>query len=85
MQEISASVARVNAIMAEINTASQSQLGGIEKVNRAMTDMSNVTQQNMQLADEAAAATQSLHDQAADLEAVVRQFKLEPAVEDSRG
>jgi len=71
--------------MGEISAASVNQLGGIDKVNQAMSQMASVTQQNVQLADEAAAATQELHEQAADLEAVVRVFKLDPAVADSRG
>jgi methyl-accepting chemotaxis protein len=79
MHEITASVQRVNIIMAEISAASLSQISGIEKVNQAMAQMAHVTEQNTQLADEAAAATQSLHEQAAGLEAVVREFKLEPA------
>ena len=86
MHEITASVNRVNSIMGEISAASVNQLGGIDKVNQAMSQMASVTQQNVQLADEAAAATQELHEQAADLEAVVRVFKLDPAVEaESRG
>ncbi len=84
MQEITASVNRVNRIMAEISAASSNQLGGIDKVNQAMSQMASVTQQNMQLADQAASATQELHEQAADLEAVVRVFKLDPAAAETR-
>ncbi|AMD46858.1 chemotaxis protein [Bordetella holmesii] len=44
MQEIVASVRRVTDIMGEISAASQEQSSGIEQVNRAVTQMDEVTQ-----------------------------------------
>jgi methyl-accepting chemotaxis protein len=76
MGEIVQSVKRVTDIMGEISTASRDQITGIEQVNQSMVHMDDITQQNARLVDEAAAATQSLHDQAAHLEEVVRVFKL---------
>ena len=82
MDEVVASVRRVTDIMSEIANASQEQSTDIEQVNRAIIDMDGMTQQNAALVEEAAAAAQSLQDQAADLARVVSIFKLvegEPA------
>ena len=77
MQEIVASVRRVTDIMAEIAAASQEQTDGIEQINQAITQMDEVTQQNASLVEEAAAASELLQDQAANLAQVVSVFKLD--------
>ncbi|MCH1996387.1 methyl-accepting chemotaxis protein, partial [Achromobacter xylosoxidans] len=46
MQEIVASVKRVTDIMGEISAASEEQSSGIDQVNRAVSQMDEVTQQN---------------------------------------
>ena len=56
MQEIVASVKRVTDIMGEISAASEEQSSGIDQVNRAVSQMDEVTQQNAALVEEAAAA-----------------------------
>ncbi|HUX30024.1 MAG TPA: hypothetical protein VMV78_05260, partial [Thiobacillus sp.] len=50
---------------------------GIEQVNQAITQMDQVTQQNAALVEEAAAAAESLQDQAGKLTEAVSVFKLE--------
>jgi methyl-accepting chemotaxis protein len=77
MTEIVDSIRHVTDIMGEIAAASAEQTAGIERVNDAIAEMDNVTQQNAALVEEAAAAAQSLQDQAAHLEGVVSVFKLE--------
>jgi methyl-accepting chemotaxis protein len=79
MTEIVRSIQRVTDIMGEISAASANQITGIEQVNAAMGQMDGATRLNAQLVDEAAAATQSLQDQAAQLARVVGVFKLAPA------
>ena len=54
MQEIVASVKRVTDIMGEISAASEEQSSGIDQVNRAVSQMDEVTQQNAALVEEAA-------------------------------
>jgi methyl-accepting chemotaxis protein len=76
MDEVVASVKRVTDIVGEISAASQEQSTGIEQVNQTITQMDDVTQQNAALVEEAAAASQSLQDQAANLAQVVSVFKL---------
>ncbi|HEY5798677.1 MAG TPA: methyl-accepting chemotaxis protein [Burkholderiaceae bacterium] len=77
MEEIVASVNRVTGIMGEISSASQEQEAGITQINRAVSDMDSVTQQNAALVEQAAAAAAALQDQAAQLAQVVGVFKLD--------
>ncbi len=77
MTEIIGAVQRVTDIMGEIAAASQEQSSGIDQVARAVTQMDEVTQQNAALVEEAAAAAQSLEDQAGRLRAVVAVFNLD--------
>jgi methyl-accepting chemotaxis protein len=62
--------------MGEISAASSEQSSGIDQVNTAITSMDEVTQQNAALVEEAAAAAESLVEQAATLMDTVNDFKL---------
>jgi methyl-accepting chemotaxis protein len=77
MDEVVDSVKRVTNIMSEIANASAEQSAGIEQVNLSIIEMDGMTQQNAALVEQAAAAFQSLQDQAAELQRVVSIFKLE--------
>jgi methyl-accepting chemotaxis protein len=77
MQEIVNSVRQVTDIMGEIAAASQEQTAGIEQINHAISQMDRVTQQNAALVEEAAAAAESLQDQAVKLTNTVSVFKLD--------
>jgi methyl-accepting chemotaxis protein len=76
MDEVVASVKRVTDIMSDIASASAEQSAGIEQVNLSIIEMDGMTQQNAALVEQAAAAFQSLQDQAAELQRVVSIFKL---------
>ncbi len=76
MNEVVESIRQVTDIMANITNASIEQTQGIAKVNDAISNMNQVTQQNAALVEEAAAGAQSLQDQAGHLEDVVRIFKV---------
>jgi methyl-accepting chemotaxis protein len=76
MDDIVTSVQLVADIMGGIAAASQEQSSGIEQVNQAITQMDDVTQQNAALVEEAAAAAESLQDQAAKLAEAVSVFRL---------
>ncbi|WP_229412627.1 methyl-accepting chemotaxis protein [Massilia sp. Root335] len=76
MDEVVASVKRVTDIMSDIANASAEQSAGIEQVNVSIIEMDGMTQQNAALVEEAAAAFQSLQDQASELQRVVSIFKL---------
>ena len=66
--------------MAEITAASQEQSGGIEQINRAVTQMDEATQQNSALVEEASAAAQSMKEQAVQLARAVAVFKLDEGI-----
>jgi methyl-accepting chemotaxis protein len=76
MTEIVDRVKHVTGIMSEINNASKEQSAGIQQVNQAIIQMDNTTQQNAALVEQAAAAAQSLQEQAANLSNVVSVFRL---------
>src|SRR5450830_1026654 len=76
MKEIVTSVKHVANIMSEITAAGQEQSTGIEEVNRAITQMDEMTQQNAALVEQAAAAAESMEEQAANLAHAVSAFKL---------
>ncbi|MDY7577988.1 methyl-accepting chemotaxis protein [Herbaspirillum sp. RTI4] len=77
MSEVVDSVKRVSGIVAEISAASREQSEGIGQVNQAITLMDEATQQNAALVEEAAAAAQSLEDQATNLSRIVSVFKID--------
>ena len=79
MDEIVGSVRRVTDIMTEISAASAEQESGIMQVNQAISEMDSATQQNAALVEQAAAASESMQDQARQLEQLVNIFKLEGA------
>ncbi|WP_288842303.1 methyl-accepting chemotaxis protein, partial [uncultured Deefgea sp.] len=76
MQDVVGAVRRVTDIMSEISAASSEQSAGIEQVNQAITHMDENTQQNAALVEEAAAAAESLEEQASNLTQTVAIFKL---------
>ncbi len=76
MEEIVTSVKHVADIMSEITSASQEQSDGIEQVNQAISQMDEMTQQNAALVEQAAAAAQSMQDQAVELSRAVSIFRL---------
>jgi methyl-accepting chemotaxis protein len=78
MGDIVDSVRQVNDIIARISDASAEQALGIAEVNQAVGQMDDVTQQNAALVEQAAAAAESLQDQAVHLSQAVSVFKVEP-------
>ncbi len=76
LEEIVGSVKRVTDLIAEITSASREQATGVEEVNRAVTQMDQVTTQNASLVDEASAGTHALADQAKTLSEIVSFFNL---------
>ncbi len=77
MEEVVTSIKRVAKIMADISDASREQSSGIEQVSLAVSQMDEVTQQNAALVEEAAAAAESLEEQAINLSQAVAIFKLD--------
>ncbi|TWO73094.1 methyl-accepting chemotaxis protein [Caenimonas sedimenti] len=76
MVEVVMTVEKVSKLIAEIAAASREQSMGIEQVTTAVGQMDRVVQQNATLVEEAAAATESMKDQAAGLLQMISRFKL---------
>lgn len=76
MEKVKQAIKEVSDIVGEITAASQEQSRGIEQVNQAVHQMDEVTQQNAALVEQAAAATQSLEEQATSLKDYVSVFKV---------
>jgi methyl-accepting chemotaxis protein len=76
MGEIVHSVTEVSRIMRELADAGVSQSGGIERIGTTVIQMDKTTQQNAAMAEQAAAAAQSMREQAANLAQIIAQFRL---------
>jgi methyl-accepting chemotaxis protein len=74
--EIVQSAKRVADIVAEIAAASEEQSSGIDQVNRAVTQMDQVTQDNAAQTEELSSTSQTLAQQASELLALVGRFRL---------
>ena len=81
LEQIVLSVKKVCDIVAEIAAASREQASGIDQVNKAVTQMDAMTQQNASLVEQAAAASQSVAQQARNLTALMAAYQVsdEPA------
>jgi len=76
MTEVVDSIRQLAGIVKQISNASHEQSSGITEVGTAVTQMDENTQQNAALVEQAAAAAQSLQQQASALAEVVAGFRL---------
>jgi len=77
---IVAEVQKVNDLISEISAASVEQANGISQINDGVSRIDDVTQQNTANAEQGAASAEELSSQAAQLEDVLRRFKLKGGV-----
>jgi len=75
LDEIVMRVKDVTDVMGEIVSSSREQAIGIEQVNKAVTSMEAVTQQNAALVEQASAATQALSEQATNLTKLIEHYR----------
>ena len=76
LDEIVMTFKKVSDIIAEIAAAGQEQASGIDQINRAISQLESVTQQNAALVEEAAAASESMSNQSTSLQQMVTRFKV---------
>lgn len=81
LEEIVEGAKKVGDIISEIAAAGVEQTSGIEQVNKAVTQMDEMTQQNAALVEEAAAASESLDEQGRALQDMMAFFNTGQAVE----
>ena len=77
LAEIVDSINQVATIVADIANASNEQATGIEQVNKALTQMDEVTQQNSALVEENAATAKTLDEQAHAMSDRIAFFRVE--------
>jgi methyl-accepting chemotaxis protein len=76
LAEIVSAVKKATSIVARIADSSREQSQGIEQVNRAVTQMDEMTQQNAALVEEASASSQSIVEQVQALNSLVARYKV---------
>lgn len=76
MSEVVESVRRITGLMEGIASANAEQTAGIEEVNRAVSDMDAMTQQNAALVEQASAATSAMASQVKVLREALSFFQL---------
>jgi methyl-accepting chemotaxis protein len=76
LNEIVDSIKKVSVVVAEIANASAEQATGIDEINRALTQMDEVTQQNSALVEENAATAKTLEQQAKAMDSQVAFFQI---------
>jgi len=76
MAEVVSSVKSVTHIVGENAIASNEHRAGIKEINKAITQMDEVTQQNAALVQEASSAAYSLNEQAERLSQAISIFKV---------
>jgi methyl-accepting chemotaxis protein len=81
LNEIVESIKKVAGIVSDIATASAEQASGIEQVNKALTQMDEVTQQNSALVEENAATAKTLEQQAMAMNDEVSVFRVDAAAD----
>jgi methyl-accepting chemotaxis protein len=79
LHEIVDSIKKVSVVVAEIAHASAEQSTGLEEINKALTQMDEVTQQNSALVEENAATAKTLEGQAQAMDERVAGFTLRAA------
>ncbi len=85
LHEIVESIKKVSALVADIANAGAEQASGIEQVNKALTQMDDVTQQNSALVEENAATAKTLEHQAKAMDERVSFFRLDSDTHDRSG
>jgi methyl-accepting chemotaxis protein len=77
LREIVSAVKKVSDIVAEMAAATREQASGIEQVNKAILQMDQVTQKNAGLVAQTAEASQSINEQASELQQLMDFFRQE--------
>ncbi|OUD12224.1 methyl-accepting chemotaxis protein [Thioflexithrix psekupsensis] len=75
LEEINLAVRQVSDIIAEISISSQEQASGINQVNKAISQMDEMTQQNAALVEQSSVASEAMREQTLKLLEQVAFFK----------
>ncbi len=73
-QQVASSSTKVGQLVSEIAASSNEQAQGIEQINKAVTEMDKVTQQNAANAEESASASEEMNAQAEQMKSMVDEL-----------
>jgi methyl-accepting chemotaxis protein len=76
MSEIVSNVSNVSSVMLEITHASEEQMLSIHEINRAITQLDSMVQQNAAMVQESTGAASALQEQATGLAVAVGHFRV---------
>ncbi|WP_421670952.1 methyl-accepting chemotaxis protein [Rahnella sp. EDr1-12] len=76
MSEIVSNVSNVSSVMLDITHASEEQMQSIHEINRAITQLDGMVQQNAAMVQESAGAASALQQQATGLAVAVGHFRV---------
>ncbi|HWK52714.1 MAG TPA: methyl-accepting chemotaxis protein [Steroidobacter sp.] len=79
MSKVVDSVQHVTNVIREIETATLEQAAGIEQINKAVTEMDNITQQDAHMAQQLIETAQTLREQSTQMFAAISAFSLQRA------
>jgi methyl-accepting chemotaxis protein len=85
LTDIVESIKKVAVVVSEIANASAEQATGIDQINKALTQMDEVTQQNSALVEENAATAKTLEHQAKAMDEQVSVFQVATGHDSARG
>ncbi len=77
LQGIATTVQEIDAKVSAIARGAGEQSTGIREINTAVSHIDQITQQNAAMLEEAAAASQSLRNEAGELHELVSRFRIE--------
>lgn len=77
MAQVVDSVRRVTDVISEIEAASREQSAGIEQINRAMSQMDQITQRDAEMAQELIATAEALEGQSQQMLAAISAFSMQ--------
>ncbi len=76
LSDIVTAVKKATDIVAEIAAASREQASGIDQVNKAVTSLDQMTQQNAALVEQAASAAEALSEEAQRLDSMMANYQI---------
>ncbi|QKI89349.1 methyl-accepting chemotaxis protein [Thiomicrorhabdus xiamenensis] len=80
LREVTDITGQVQSIISEVERASKDQSVGVEEVNKSITHIDSVTQQNAALVEETTASTEGLKESADTMQSIIKAFKLKSGV-----
>jgi len=77
MTKVVDSVHQVTGVIKEIEAATREQAEGIDQINKAVTQMDNITQQDAHMAQQLSETAQTLRDQSTQMLAAISAFSMQ--------